>query len=237
MKMRNQPEATMTPYDIELNTAVHRLAQIAFHTGYDVVKSGDVPELMTHAEYMREHPGRVPVAEETSPDHSLFADAEIEQDFRALIGWGLQHPLTVEGHDHPGEICSQQLADTTKRIEELMVSVYGDDDRTRRWSRELTLYFLVNMGFHLRSGEVGWDRRELFAMAMKLPLAKQSAGEMREQFLSYVAKIHAQSQQVIVVNSEEELHELLERLGVDDDGNVPHDDTGRQNAPTSGAHN
>lgn len=229
------------PFDLALNVAVRHLSETVLPTGYDVVNLSGLPEDFTQDGYVKQHNGRLAVPSCSNPDHSLFADAEVENDFRAVMTWALRHPTTTEGHDHPGVYCPEQFANATLRVEEKLVEIYGDEPRTREWSRLLAIYYFTEIGFSVYSGSQSVNPRALFDMAMTTPMAQKPIVALREEFEAFMVKKLMEggiggAPKVLVVRSEEELNDLLEKLGMK--GNVlPEDDSGRQNAPTTGALN
>lgn len=229
---------TRLPHDVALNAAVRAMAASVYPTGYDVLKENDpTMQGVTVIDYKKSHLGRTPVPECTDPSISLFADTEVEQDFMALIEWAIHHPTTQEGHEHPGSACIQQLADATARIGEKLTELYGDEPRTRQWDKDLTIYFLANIGFSVwtqinNAQALEFNPRRVFDLAVTTGAgvfgSEGSPENIRQEFIAYV--VNATAPRMIVVGLDE-LDEVLAKLA------MPTDDTGKQNAPTSAARN
>jgi hypothetical protein len=228
----------MTPYDIELNAAILHLSDKLLPRGFEV---STTPQSIDSQAKVIAAGGRITVPLEDHPDNSLFADADVEHAFRALVAWGLFQPDTLAIHGH-GEFvgCPLQIAESVRILHRELIARFGDDERTQSWARILTVYLMANIAYqivqaHYTHTTSDWDRRGVAETAIKRVPADDSAEDIGKHLAGFIAYTVENAPRPIVVNSPEELHELLRKLGAVND--LPTDDTGQQTAPTSRAVN
>jgi hypothetical protein len=130
-----------SPWDPEFNTTIHTLFNTLMPKGYKRVEK-KVYQTLSAWDDFDENDGRPSVPRTEHPGLSSFQDAEIDQEFGALVAHFLfTGPIAEEHREHKPGICPFMVMGAADAFCEAIVKVYGDTERTQPWRK--AIYHLI----------------------------------------------------------------------------------------------